>query len=343
MNKHLIILSVLWMLCISAFAQREHIVQRGETIESIAQKYGVRVDELEAANPIAIKYFYVCTPLVIPVHVPNEEEIRAMEAEKARLIALREQEEAEKAERRARRNRFWGGLFGAVAEAFAGVPNQPTISHAYTPSAPSSSYTPQLAPMYNVNGRYICEPYYTPSPRMVQYNTQPVSSGPNPFNQQFKFTMIGEDKGPKMHFELIGDTEKKKQEYIDQYKKSHPNCSEEDALNAWNAKQDREFEQMQRQTEYLRQLNAQNQQNINNSSATNTATQKETWAWRQVKEICGYCRGDGTCHVCGGDGDSGMFGYPQVCSACNKPDNEPGVCPWCHGKREVIKTKMTKE
>lgn len=344
MEKRLILLSVLLTMCTSLFAQREHIVQKGETIESVAKKYGVRVDELEAANPIVIKYFYVSSPLVIPVHVPNEEEIRAMEEEKARLIALREQEEAEKAERRARRNRFWGGLFDAVAEAFVGKPNQPMVSSAYAPTVSSSSYTPQLAPMYNVNGTYICEPYYTPSPRMVQYNTQNVSTGPNPFNQQMTFTMIGEDKGPKIHFELIGDTEKKKQEYIDQYKKSHPNCSDDDANNAWFAKQNRELEQMQRQTEQIRQQNiqyqqwqnAQQQQN-NNNFTTNTSTYTTSQNTVGSKITCNRCKGTGKKIAEGTVITFGLDGPSSYCDICKEKIphgyyHGHVICDLCGGK-----------
>lgn len=114
--KRNVILILFFVLCSCAFAQKEHIVQKGETIESIAQKYGVRVDELETANPIAIKNFYVCTPLVIPEHVPNEEEIRAMEEARARALAIKEQEDRERAERREKSNEFWGAVFGIAAK-----------------------------------------------------------------------------------------------------------------------------------------------------------------------------------------------------------------------------------
>lgn len=360
MEKRLILLSVLLTMCTSLFAQREHIVQKGETIESVAKKYGVRVDELEAANPIVIKYFYVSSPLVIPVHVPNEEEIRAMEEEKARLIALREQEEAEKAERRARRNRFWGGLFDAVAEAFVGKPNQPMVSSAYAPTVSSSSYTPQLAPMYNVNGTYICEPYYTPSPRMVQYNTQNVSTGPNPFNQQMTFTMIGDQKAEyekrlaflgiqPIRFKTAAEIEEEQKIFINNYKATHPGCTDDEAYSAYIKKTDREFEESNRKAQestrqYQEWLNAQNQQNTNNSSTTNTSTQYTTpnnVSSNSNKVYCikssasdnYHCNGTGKCSRCNGnrryyDNTFGNNHLVDPCGTCNGS----GICPACNGR-----------
>ena len=45
---------LLLFLCTVAFnlkAQTEHVIQRGETLETIAKHYGVTVDELKSANP----------------------------------------------------------------------------------------------------------------------------------------------------------------------------------------------------------------------------------------------------------------------------------------------------
>lgn len=54
--------------CTSVFAQTEsqHTVQRGETLESIATKYGVTVDALKQANKDAQQYLYAGMKLVIP-------------------------------------------------------------------------------------------------------------------------------------------------------------------------------------------------------------------------------------------------------------------------------------
>lgn len=52
---------------IALYAQTaEHVVQRGETLESIAKKYGVTVDDLKQANKDATKYLYAGMKLVIP-------------------------------------------------------------------------------------------------------------------------------------------------------------------------------------------------------------------------------------------------------------------------------------
>lgn len=49
--KHLLILLALW-ICQASFAQqREHTVARGETLASIAKKYGLTEEQLKAANP----------------------------------------------------------------------------------------------------------------------------------------------------------------------------------------------------------------------------------------------------------------------------------------------------
>lgn len=49
-----------------AQATTNHTIQRGETIESIAEKYGVSVNALQQANPDTKKYFYVGMKLIIP-------------------------------------------------------------------------------------------------------------------------------------------------------------------------------------------------------------------------------------------------------------------------------------
>lgn len=55
-------------ICSATYAQTttEHVVQRGETLQSIATKYGVSVDELKQANKDAQNYLYAGMKLVIP-------------------------------------------------------------------------------------------------------------------------------------------------------------------------------------------------------------------------------------------------------------------------------------
>ena len=63
------LLSLILAMCVmTGMAQttQTHTVQRGETIESVAQKYGITVDELKAANPNASNLFFVGMKLNIP-------------------------------------------------------------------------------------------------------------------------------------------------------------------------------------------------------------------------------------------------------------------------------------
>jgi len=50
----------------SVMADTTHVVNRGETLQSIAQKYGVAVDQIIAANPQASQFIYVGMELTIP-------------------------------------------------------------------------------------------------------------------------------------------------------------------------------------------------------------------------------------------------------------------------------------
>ena len=71
--KRYILSLILAMGMIVGMAQttQTHTVQRGETIESVAQKYGITVDALKAANPNAGNLFFVGMKLNIPVKVIN--------------------------------------------------------------------------------------------------------------------------------------------------------------------------------------------------------------------------------------------------------------------------------
>lgn len=51
---------------LTAFADFVHVVNRGETIHSIAQKYGLSTDQILKANPQASQYVYVGMELTIP-------------------------------------------------------------------------------------------------------------------------------------------------------------------------------------------------------------------------------------------------------------------------------------
>ena len=72
--KKIIIILVICALNLSfCLAQdtRTHTVKRGETIESIAQKYGTTVEAIKSANPNMGKFFIVGMKLNIPTAIPT--------------------------------------------------------------------------------------------------------------------------------------------------------------------------------------------------------------------------------------------------------------------------------
>lgn len=66
--KKLVLVLVLLVASVGISAQSvtSHTVQRGESIESIAQKYGISVNDLISANPDAKDYFFIGMKLSIP-------------------------------------------------------------------------------------------------------------------------------------------------------------------------------------------------------------------------------------------------------------------------------------
>lgn len=66
MKKIFIIFLIFIFLNVSAQTTISHIVRRGETIESIAKKYEVSVEDLQQLNPSTKKYLYAGMKLVIP-------------------------------------------------------------------------------------------------------------------------------------------------------------------------------------------------------------------------------------------------------------------------------------
>ena len=70
MVKKIILSVLLCTVCMFTMAQSQtvtHVVQRGETIESIAQYYNVSVEDINKANPNADGVVYVGMKLVVPV------------------------------------------------------------------------------------------------------------------------------------------------------------------------------------------------------------------------------------------------------------------------------------
>lgn len=66
MKKLLTYLLVLFTVSLSAQSLKTHTVQRGETLESIAQKYNITVADITKVNPDAGKFFYTGMKLTIP-------------------------------------------------------------------------------------------------------------------------------------------------------------------------------------------------------------------------------------------------------------------------------------
>ena len=67
--KAIAIIAVLLLCASSAWAEeiKKHVVERGETLSSIATKYGVSQEEIIKLNPEAKQFIYVGMELVIPV------------------------------------------------------------------------------------------------------------------------------------------------------------------------------------------------------------------------------------------------------------------------------------
>lgn len=70
------LLAINILMCMAQTVQK-HTVQRGETIESIAQKYGVTVSAMKEANPNIGDYFYVGMVLNVPEKKSTTENVGA--------------------------------------------------------------------------------------------------------------------------------------------------------------------------------------------------------------------------------------------------------------------------
>lgn len=66
--KKLFFSLLLVLISINIYAQTtmSHTIQRGETLESVAKKYGITVADLQQANPDTKEYFYAGMKLTIP-------------------------------------------------------------------------------------------------------------------------------------------------------------------------------------------------------------------------------------------------------------------------------------
>ncbi len=65
----IILFVMMFIVSITFSAQTKvHTVQRGETVASVAKKYGISVDELKNANPNVNNHFYIGMSLIIPAN-----------------------------------------------------------------------------------------------------------------------------------------------------------------------------------------------------------------------------------------------------------------------------------
>ena len=74
MIKKFFLSVLLCAFCMLSIAQSQtitHVVQRGETLESIAEYYKVSVEDINKANPNADGIVYVGMKLVVPVGTTN--------------------------------------------------------------------------------------------------------------------------------------------------------------------------------------------------------------------------------------------------------------------------------
>lgn len=76
--RNLIIVLIMSFSCVVAATAQDdktiHIIKRGETIESVANKYGISIEDLIKANPSANDYFYIGMKLTIPDSVDKKDE-----------------------------------------------------------------------------------------------------------------------------------------------------------------------------------------------------------------------------------------------------------------------------
>lgn len=77
-----ITIAIMLMLCVNiSMAQtKSHTVTRGETIESVAKKYGVSVDAIKQANPNMGSMFYVGMKIIIPEVLAQTEKMPTTES-----------------------------------------------------------------------------------------------------------------------------------------------------------------------------------------------------------------------------------------------------------------------
>ena len=124
MIKKMILSVLLCTVCVVTMAQSQtvtHVVQRGETIESIAKIYKVSVEDINKANPNADGIVYVGMKLVIPTNTKElsqsysenkgtvSRRITSKEQEMQNRIAQKSEEETYKSNKTISNNSYYYG------------------------------------------------------------------------------------------------------------------------------------------------------------------------------------------------------------------------------------------
>lgn len=89
MKKLVFCITVLMLYTAMCLAQTEktHTIMRGETLESVAKKYGIPLEDLKKANPGAEKVYYVGMSLIIPKISENKQAVAITEDKPTEVIA----------------------------------------------------------------------------------------------------------------------------------------------------------------------------------------------------------------------------------------------------------------
>ncbi len=91
--SRILLVNILFLFSLSNIAQTKHIVQRGETIELIANRYGISVSKLKEVNPL-IEEFYTGLTLSIPPKAKSVESFVEIKKGKEATDKLFEKETA---------------------------------------------------------------------------------------------------------------------------------------------------------------------------------------------------------------------------------------------------------
>lgn len=306
---------ILLLICTTAPSQtsESHIVQRGETFEIVARRYGMTVDELKQANPW-IGGCYTGLKLDIPDGKKKKDVLTGSEAlakayiEKSKSNynngdykqAIKELEwvlksgecsptmkeeceqllasaRAEREKQVEKRNNFWGGIATALVTTAAVAASSAMTSSA---NQTSSAYSPEIEgwPDRDKSLDYLLDPRLAIATTQQQLQQE---------YQSFKM-----QTGIDISFE----------EFL--------------TIRAQSASQVQEDDNPQ--------------SSFSTSDKQSAEPKYESRAYK--KKECPHCHGSGKCQKCYGDGIYGTIrNGKEPCPVCF---NHDGKCIWCLGKGE---------